>query len=170
MAFLATSFPVAATDYLECRKDYLQHCGEISWREVEGDDYWCLRYAFDELSLSCQALVLRKSADVCLKDTVRLCKKGELGQDTRKKCLLENLTKLSSECKAYVEKRQKLDEMQMKICGEDYNKHCPGLKDQKLLNCSSESYGKSLLSLNCRKFLLIRYPGLAVEFPTVKNE
>lgn len=167
---VVTQLQAVASDYLSCRKDYLKHCHEISWAEVQADDYWCLRFAFDEVSLSCQAVVLRMSADVCLKDTVRICKKGELGQDSRKQCLLNNVTKLSPDCRTYVEKRQKLDEMQIKFCGDDYQTHCPGLKDQALLNCSSESYAKSLLSLGCRKFLVLRFPRLLTEFPEVKNE
>jgi|GEM_PF-5822119 len=170
-ALLVLGFSLEAwtmSDYLTCRKDYLQHC-KLPWSTVEQEDYACLQGTFATIAIECQALVIRKTKDKCLKDAIKLCPGETVNVGSRFKCLSPQMDKVSSGCQEQLKLHVKLDSEQAIVCAQDYEKHCPAAQKVGLDGCLYFAYSDNLLSSDCVKFLSIRFPPLHNDFPWIRK-
>lgn len=155
------------SDYLTCRKDFSEKCSS-SWEIVEKEDYFCLQAEYENLTVACQAMILKKTKDKCIHDALKFCTGIRVRVDYRFKCLEKFLDKVSPACKAQFDLHYKQDAEQTALCKQDYEKHCPTSEKLGLNDCMYSTYGRGELSGPCAKYIANRWPHLLYDFPKIK--
>ncbi|MCP5499239.1 MAG: hypothetical protein H7A25_05015 [Leptospiraceae bacterium] len=109
--------------------------------------------SFLALSFFSPAFAQKKGQSPCAKDAQKFCKDIKAGDGQRTKCLKDNRAKLSSSCKTYISKVEKLQARIRKACSPDVRKLCKGVQkgEGKIIACLKEN--KDKLSPACKKYV-----------------